>query len=88
LIAFFTTPGGCNEVLQVFLARGLSQVPPDQRFERADEEATMVPAWLPLEQAVGLVLGGALHSPTAVVGLLAAWQAKTRPGGWDTLPPG
>ncbi|MDR1824054.1 MAG: NUDIX hydrolase [Bifidobacteriaceae bacterium] len=86
LIAFFSTPGGCNEVIQIFLARDLTEVPPAERFERADEEATMVPAWVPLDEAAGLVLGGALHSPTSVVGILAALRTRDLPGGWDALP--
>jgi 8-oxo-dGDP phosphatase len=67
----------------VFLARGLSAVPDDERFERTDEEATMVPAWIPLDDAVDAALGGRLHSPTAVTGVLAAAAARAR--GWSSL---
>jgi ADP-ribose pyrophosphatase len=86
LISFNSTPGGTNEVITVFLARGLTVVPAEERFERSDEEASMVPAWLPLEEAVELVMSGAVHSPSAVVGVLAAWRALSQPGGWDALP--
>lgn len=32
LVDYFTTPGGSNEALRVFLARDLSPVPDDERF--------------------------------------------------------
>jgi ADP-ribose pyrophosphatase len=86
LLTFDSTPGGTSEVIHVFLARSLSQVPLGERFVREHEEAALVPVWLPLDRAVGLVMSGAVHSPTAVVGLLAAWRAQSQPGGWDALP--
>jgi ADP-ribose pyrophosphatase len=86
LLSFDSTPGGTSEVIHVFLARGLTRVGPERRFEREAEEASLVPVWLPLEEAVDLVMGGALRSPSAVVGLLAAWRARSQPGGWDALP--
>ncbi|MDR2453124.1 MAG: NUDIX hydrolase [Bifidobacteriaceae bacterium] len=87
LISFNSSPGGSSEVIHVFLARGLSLAPAGRRFARQDEEAALVPAWLGLDEAVGLVMAGALRSPTAVVGILAAAQARSAPGGWDALPP-
>jgi ADP-ribose pyrophosphatase len=45
----------------------------------------MVPAWVPLEEAVEAALSGRLSSPTAVVGVLAAEAARAR--GWSTLVP-
>jgi ADP-ribose pyrophosphatase len=85
LVEFFTSPGGSAERIVVFLARDLTPVPDDERFERVDEEAGMVPVWLPLDDAVAAVLTGRLHSPTAVSGVLAAAAARAR--GWDTLEP-
>lgn len=83
LVEFFTTPGGSSERIVVFLARDLSPVPDADRYERVDEEATMVPEWVPLDDAVDAALGGRLHSPTAVTGVLAAAAARAR--GWSTL---
>ncbi|GEA90185.1 NUDIX domain-containing protein [Cellulomonas cellasea] len=85
LVDFYTTPGGSSEEILVFLARGLSPVPDDERFERTDEEAGMVPVWVPLDDAVAAVLAGRLRSPSAVVGILAAAAARAR--GWDELTP-
>ncbi|HEX5334202.1 MAG TPA: NUDIX hydrolase [Cellulomonas sp.] len=85
LVDFYTTPGGSSERIEVFLARGLHEVPEDERHVRLDEEADMVPVWVPLDDAVDAVLAGRLHSPTAVVGVLAAARARER--GWDALRP-
>ena len=52
LADYFTTPGGNNEALRVYLARDLSPVPEDERHVREDEEMSMVPAWVSLEEAV------------------------------------
>ncbi|MGV8979502.1 MAG: NUDIX domain-containing protein [Cellulomonas sp.] len=85
LVDFYTTPGGSSERIVVFLARGLHEVPDDERHVRLDEEADMVPLWVPLDDAADAILAGQLHSPTAVVGVLAALRA--REGGWDALRP-
>ncbi|GAA2728189.1 NUDIX domain-containing protein [Cellulomonas aerilata] len=85
LVDYFTSPGASDEALRVYLARDLSDVPDGDRFEREDEERDMVAEWVPLDDAVTLVLGGALHNPSAVSGVLAA--AAARAAGWDTLRP-
>lgn len=72
LVTFRSSPGGSSEQIVVFLARDLEPVPEAERHVRIEEEAGMEPVWLPLEEAVEAVLAGRLHSPTAVVGVLAA----------------
>lgn len=76
LVDYCTTPGASDEGLRVFLARDLSEVPVTERYERGEEELGMQTAWVPLEQAVQAVLSGALHNPSAVVGILAAHAAR------------
>jgi len=83
LTEFATSPGGSTERIVVYLARDLSEVPESERFDREEEEAEMEPLWLALDDAVGAVLAGRLHSPSAVVGILAAAAARDR--GWATL---
>jgi 8-oxo-dGDP phosphatase len=83
LAELYTTPGGSDEQILVYLARDVSAVPEAERFTREDEEAGMVPLWVPLDEAVEAVLAGRVHSPTAVVGVLAAAAARDR--GWATL---
>jgi ADP-ribose pyrophosphatase len=85
LVDYYTSPGGSDEPIRVFLARDLSDVPHHERHERLDEERDMVAAWIPLDEAVRSVLGGRIHNPSAVVGILAAAQARA--AGWETLRP-
>jgi ADP-ribose pyrophosphatase len=85
LVDFYTSPGGNDEALRVFLARGLSAVPDADLFEREHEERDMLARWVPLDEAVTLALSGALHNPSAVLGILAAAAAKA--AGWSTLRP-
>lgn len=75
LVDYFTSPGMTNETLRVYLARGIEQVPEQDRHSGDDEEADMPTAWVPLEELVSRVLAGELHNPTLCVGVLAAWTA-------------
>ena len=85
LVDYYTTPGGNNEALRVFLARDLSPVPDADRHVREDEERDIEPRWVPLDEAADAVLRGDLHNPSAVVGVLAA--VASRAGGWASLRP-
>lgn len=85
LAEYFATPGGNDELLRVYLARGIAEVPAAQRHHREDEEADMEPAWVPLDDALAAVLAGRLHNPSTVVGILAAAAARAR--GWSDLRP-
>jgi 8-oxo-dGDP phosphatase len=77
LADYFSSPGIITERLRVFLARGLEEVPAaDRDFVPVDEEAHLILDWVPLDDAVALVLAGELHNGLAVVGLLAAHQAR------------
>lgn len=85
LAQFRNSPGGSNEEILVYLARDVSEVPDAERFTREDEEAGIVPRWVPLDEAVDAVLAGRITSPSAAVGVLAA--AASRDRGWSTLRP-
>jgi 8-oxo-dGTP pyrophosphatase MutT (NUDIX family) len=85
LVDWFSSPGGMDEAVRVFLARGLSEVPEAERHVREHEEADLEAAWVPLDEAREAVLAGRLHNPTTVVGVLAACAA--REAGWTTLRP-
>jgi 8-oxo-dGDP phosphatase len=77
LADYFSSPGIITERLRVFLARGLEEVPAAGRdFVPENEEAHLILDWVPLDDAVALVLAGELHNGVAVVGLLAAHQAR------------
>jgi ADP-ribose pyrophosphatase len=86
LADWFNSPGGMTEALRLYLARGLTPVPEADRHEREAEEKGMVTRWVPLEDAREAVLGGALHNPAAVVGVLAACEGRAQD--WRTLRPG
>jgi ADP-ribose pyrophosphatase len=84
LVDYHNSPGGTSEVFRCYLARGVAAFDGDRHVGRG-EERDMPFAWVPLEEAVQLVLAGRLHNPTSVVGILAAWAA--RGAGYDTLRP-
>ena len=85
LADWFNSPGGMTEALRLYLARGVSPVPEADRHEREAEEKGMPTRWVTLEEAREAVLGGALHNPAAVVGVLAACEGRAQ--GWRNLQP-
>jgi len=85
LADYFSSPGGLDEALRVYLARDCAEVPEAQRHVRDGEEHGMPVRWVPLDEAESAVLTGRLHNPSAVVGVLAACAARRR--GWSTLRP-
>jgi 8-oxo-dGDP phosphatase len=73
----YTSPGISTERLRIFLARGLAVVPEAERsYVRVHEEAHLVLTWVPLQQAVALVLAGNLHNGVTATGILAANAAS------------
>ena len=77
LVDYFSSPGIITERLRVFLARGLELTPEAERdFVPENEEAHLLVGWVPLEEAVSLVLAGELHNSVAVMGILAAHTAS------------
>lgn len=70
LVSVFTTPGGNDEVVHLFLARDLTAL--DAPHERSDEEADIRVEWMPLADAVAGVLAGRLRNGILAVGVLAA----------------
>ncbi|MFI8932751.1 NUDIX domain-containing protein [Streptomyces sp. NPDC053474] len=81
----YTTPGGCDEAVRVFLARDLSEAE-GERFEVEEEEADMEIARVPLDDLVRGVLAGELHNNCLVVGVLSLVAAQ-RGAGLDGLRP-
>ncbi len=58
-ITFHTSPGGSDEVIHLFEARGLSAAA--EVHDRTDEEAEIVLRWVSLDEAVEAVLDGRLQ---------------------------
>lgn len=70
LITFNSTPGGTNESIQIFEARGLRAAP--ESHLRTEEEAEIVVRWVPLDEVVAAVLAGHLSNGPLIVAVLAA----------------
>ncbi|MCC3283631.1 NUDIX domain-containing protein [Arthrobacter caoxuetaonis] len=85
LADLFLSPGSSREELRIYLARGLHDVPADERHERFHEEAEIKMMWVDLDDAVTAVLEGRMHSPSAAAAVLAA--AAARNSGYANLRP-
>jgi ADP-ribose pyrophosphatase len=76
LTTVFSTPGFCNEQILTYLAEGLSDVPRPEGFTVEHEELDMTIERVPLADAVQRVFDGGIRNAAAVVGVLAAAQAR------------
>lgn len=85
LVDLYSSPGMSSEVIRIFLAQGLHEVPLEQRHVQTDEEFEMPSVRLPLDAACDLALAGQLHNSAAVAGLLAA--QRSRATAWVGLRP-
>ncbi|HWC34141.1 MAG TPA: NUDIX hydrolase [Mycobacteriales bacterium] len=74
LVDAYTSPGMTDEAVRIYLAREVREAQ-QPRFAGEHEEADMPVKWVPLPEAVAAVLGGRLHNPLAVMGILAAAAA-------------
>lgn len=83
LIDFLTTPGSSSEAIRIMLARDVSPAPGGRIVTGEAEEVSLPGAWVPLDEAVRLVMTGRLLNPSSVVGILAT--AAARDSGWSTL---
>lgn len=70
LITFATSPGGSDETIVVFEARGLSAS--SEGYTRTEEEADMVLRWVPLAEIVEAALAGRIRNSILLVAALAA----------------
>ncbi|MEV5510090.1 NUDIX domain-containing protein [Streptomyces orinoci] len=81
----YTSPGGCDEAVRIFLARDLSAAE-GERFEVFEEEAEMELARVPLADLVRGILAGELHNTCLTVGVLSL-AAALAGDGLDALRP-
>ncbi|MBT2486666.1 MULTISPECIES: NUDIX hydrolase [unclassified Microbacterium] len=72
LVSSWTTPGGNDELIHVFLATGISAA--ETAHDREDEEADIRVEWVPLAEAVEAVLSGRMRNGILSIGVLAAMQ--------------
>ncbi|MFS0793493.1 NUDIX domain-containing protein [Microbacterium sp. 1P10AE] len=76
LVSIHTTPGGNDEVVHLFLARGLSTVVTG--YEREHEESDMRVERVPLADVIDGVLAGRLRNGILATGVLAAAEVLRR----------
>lgn len=81
LAELMISPGGSNEVLRVYLARGVSAAP--VAFARTEEEAGIEVRWVPLDDVVDAVLSRGLQNSILAIAALSASAGRAR--GWSTL---
>ena len=78
LTDYFTSPGFTSEVIRIFLAEDLAEIPGDERHERFGEERDMPLRWVDLDAAREAVLDGRLHNPHTVIAILVAHAQRER----------
>lgn len=76
LTTTYSTPGFCDELVLVYLAEGLRDVARPDGFTVEHEELDMTIERVPLADAVQRVFDGDIRNSAAVIGLLAAAQAR------------
>ena len=70
LVDFYSSPGGSNEIIRVFLAHGVAASP--KPFDRVDEEAHILKRWVPLAEVVDGVVNHRLKNSILAIAVLAA----------------
>lgn len=80
LTEFFTSPGGSNEMIRVYLARGITAT---EAFDRVAEEADLETRWVALDDVVSAVLERRVTNSILSIAALAAHASRAR--GWSTL---
>ena len=78
LLSIFPTPGGNDEVIQLFLAQGLTAA--DGEFAREDEEADIRIEWVQLGAVVDGIIAGRIHNGPLIAGVFAAIEVLRRQG--------
>jgi len=78
---FYSTPGGSNEAIRIYLARGLSDA--HTAFERTAEESDIEKRWVPLDEVVAAVLARTVGNSILSIAVLTAHISRA--AGWASL---
>jgi ADP-ribose pyrophosphatase len=81
LAEFYTSPGGSDEAIRIYLARTVR--PTVEAFDRTEEEADIEKCWVPLDDVVDAALARRVQNPSLIVAALAARTARET--GWSQL---
>jgi ADP-ribose pyrophosphatase len=76
LATTYNSPGFCDELVLVYLAEGLTEAARPDGFTVEHEELDMTVERVPLADAVQRVFDGGIRNASAVIGVLAAAQAR------------
>lgn len=76
LVSIFTTPGGSDETVHLFLATDLEDA--GEAFARGEEEADIRVEWVAVPEVVDAVLAGRMGNGILAVGALAAAERLRR----------
>lgn len=74
LIDVSTTGGGSTEIIRVYLATDVHELP--DAFDRFHEEAEMERRWVPVDEIVEAALAMRLHNATLLAAMLALTQLR------------
>lgn len=85
LLDLHSSPGFSDEVIRVYLARGLRVADRPDDFVVEHEEVSMSVRRVPLDDAVRRAFAGQITNAAAVAGVLATAQARS--AGWRGLRP-
>ena len=81
LSEFYTSPGGSDEAIRIYLARSVRATA--EEFQRTEEEADIEKRWVPLDDVVDAVLARRIQNPSLVIAALTARTARET--GWSQL---
>lgn len=84
LLDYATTPGGSSELLRIYLARELTQMPERLMTDEAEEQDLVV-EFVDFAEVRAAVLSGSVCNTALVAGVLAADVSRTLD--WSTLRP-
>lgn len=77
---FYSSPGGSNEAIRIYLARGITAT---AAFDRTEEELDIEKRWVPLDEAVAAVLGRSIGNSILTIAVLTAHASRA--DGWVSL---
>lgn len=75
LATFYTTPGFCDELMHVFRATELRQVPP-----RPEDDERIEPRWFAFDEALAMIERGEIREGKTLVALLREHARRTGRG--------
>lgn len=84
LVDYAASPGGSTDVLRVYLARGLSQLP-ERPFTQEAEEMDLVQAFVGFEELQASIAAGHVGNAALVAGVMVAMVQRDRQ--WADLRP-